>query len=67
MRLVVTSRIALAATTAQRCGSDASASAGELEGQVKGDPVAGHAERVAHGDGPAVDVHGVHGDAEVIS
>ena len=58
--------VALAAATAQRGRAGAAAAAGELEGEVQGDAVAGHAERVAHGDGAAVDVDDVHRDAEVI-
>ena len=58
--------VALAAAAAQGGGAGAAAAAGELEGEVQGDAVAGHAEGVADGDGSAVDVDDVHRDAEVV-
>src|SRR6478735_5185124 len=49
-------RVALAAAPAQGRGADAAAATLELEGQVQHDPGAGHADRVAERDRPAVDV-----------
>ena len=58
--------VALAAAAAQRGGAEAAAAALELVQQGEGDPGAGHADRVAEGDGAAVDVDDVVGDAEVL-
>ena len=56
----------MAAAAAEGGRAGAAAAAGELEGEVQGDAVAGHAERVAHGDGAAVDVDDVGRDAQVV-
>src|SRR6185436_19578463 len=58
-------RVALVATAAQAGRAEAAAAALQLERQGQDQPGAGHAERVAEGDRPAVDVDDVAGDAEL--
>src|SRR5690242_10170768 len=57
--------LALAAAAAQAGGAQPAAAAGQFQREVQGDPGAGRADRVAHGDGPAVDVHGAVVDAQI--
>ena len=55
--------VALPATAAQGGGAGAPATPAQLVEQRQGEAVAAHADRVAEGDGPAVDVDDVAGDA----
>ena len=57
--------VALAAAAAQRGRAEAAAAAPQLEQEGEGHAGAGHADRVAEGDGAAVDVGDLVGDAEV--
>src|SRR5438309_10062482 len=57
--------VALAATAAEGGGAEPAAAAAQRVDQRHDDPGAGHADRVAKGDGAAVDVDDLVGDAEV--
>src|SRR5262245_8579926 len=57
--------VALPAATAQSCRTEAAAAALQLEQQGEGEAGARHADRVAEGNGAAVDVDDVVGNAEV--
>ena len=58
-------RVALAAATAQGGGAGSAAAAAQFEGEGEDEPGAAHSDRVAEGDGAAVDVDPVRGQAEV--
>ena len=58
-------RVALAAATAQGGGTGSAAAAAQFEGEGEDQPGAAHADRVAEGDGAAVDVKPVQGQAEI--
>ena len=57
---------ALSAATAERDGGPTAAPAGQFEGGMQGEPRAGRAQRVADGDGAAVQVRLVAGIAEIL-
>src|SRR5690606_21582418 len=57
--------VALPATAAEGRSSEASAATLQLERGVQGDAGSGHAERVPDGDGAAVEVGDLVGDAEL--
>src|SRR5688500_13409820 len=57
--------VALAATAAEGCGAEAAAAALQLVEDRERDAGARHADRVAEGDGAAVDVGDLVGDAEL--
>ena len=57
--------VALPAAAAQGGRAGAAATTAQLVEQRQGEAVAAHADRVAEGDGPAVDVDDVAGDAEI--
>src|SRR6185437_11934508 len=58
-------RVALAAATAERGGPGAAAPAAQLQREGEGKPCPAHPDRMAEGDGAAVDVDAIRGDAEV--